>query len=63
MRKPISNHELEARPPAPLMDERRTLLMFGWVVGSVVIGCLTLSAISLALETAPATASLLAALH
>jgi hypothetical protein len=60
----ISTHELRnARPPAAMMEERGALLMFGWFVGSIVIGCFALSALALTLDSAPATASLLIALH
>ncbi|MGH6768788.1 MAG: hypothetical protein ACRECO_07185 [Xanthobacteraceae bacterium] len=44
--------------PAALMDERRTLLTFAWIVGGVVLACLSLSAISLAGDTAPVVTSM-----
>jgi hypothetical protein len=63
MRKAIPNRDVSRRPPAAMLDERGALMMFGWFVGSIVVGCFALSAISLSLDGAPATASLLAALH
>jgi hypothetical protein len=57
MSKPISNRKFP--PPAAMMDERRTLLTFGWIVGSIVVGCFALSAISLTVDT-HASAALLA---
>ena len=63
MRKPITNQDNQRRPPAAMMDERGALMMFGWFVGSIVIGCFALSAVSLSLDGATATASLVAVLH
>jgi hypothetical protein len=58
---PMSMSNRRFRRPAAMLDERRTLLAFGWIVGSIVLGCFALSAISLTLDAgAPAV---LAGLH
>jgi hypothetical protein len=63
MRTMVSRPDDRTSATPPMMEERGALMMFGVFVGAIVIGCFALSAISLTLDGAPATASLLAALH
>lgn len=47
-----ANRVTPRRPtPSAVLDERRTLLMFGWIVGSLLFVCLALSAMALSYET------------
>jgi hypothetical protein len=65
MRNPIPEQDVQRQPPAAMVDERGALMMFGWFVGSIVIGCFALSAVSMSLDgaTATSTATLVAALR